>query len=41
MFQEKKAVLEAPLQNRGGDALMLSTLRFYLSNFVFLKDGTT
>jgi hypothetical protein len=40
MFQGKKVVLEEPMRSRGGDPLLLNTLRFYLSNFVFLKNGT-
>jgi len=39
VFQGKKVGLEEPLRTRGGDALSLNTLRFYLSNFVFLKSG--
>ncbi len=40
MFLGKKVVLEEPLRNRGGDALTLHTLRFYLSNFVFVQSDS-
>jgi hypothetical protein len=39
MFQGKKVVLDAQMRSQGGDPLKLNTLRFYLSNFVFLKNG--
>jgi len=39
VFKGEKVALEAPLQNIHGDSMALHTLRFYLSNFVFLKNG--
>lgn len=40
MFQGKIIALEEPLRISPGDSLALHTLRFYLSNFVFLKNDT-
>ncbi len=39
VFQGKKIGLDEPLRNSQMDSLALHTLRFYLSNFVFLKKG--
>lgn len=39
VFQGKPIVIEKAFQTTDGDSLSLSTLRFYLSNFVFLKNG--
>lgn len=39
VFQGEQITLEQPLRTTDGDSLVLHTLRFYLSNFVFLKNG--
>ncbi len=39
VFQGKPIELEQAFQTTDGDSLSLYTLRFYLSNFVFLKNG--
>ncbi len=39
VFQGEQIALEQPLRTTDGDSLVLHTLRFYLSNFVFLKNG--
>jgi len=40
VFQGEKIVLDQALRNSENDSLALHTLRFYLSHFVFLKNGT-
>ena len=39
VFNEKKIALGAGLTDRHGDSLSIHTLKFYLSNFVFYKNG--
>lgn len=39
VFQQQKIALDKPLKTSGGDSLALHELRFYLTNFVFLKNG--
>jgi len=39
IFQGKKIALEEPLRNSQMDSLALHTLKFYLSKFIFLKNG--
>lgn len=39
VFQGKEIKLGAPLTSKKNEGLTLQTLRFYLSNFVFLKNG--
>ena len=39
VFKGKRVALDAPLQSIQGDSMALHTLRLYLSNFVFLKNG--
>ena len=39
VFWGQQIALEQPLRTTDGDSLVLHTLRFYLSNFVFLKNG--
>ena len=41
VFQQKNVVLDTPLRTAAGDSLALHTLRLYLCNFVFLKNGTS
>ena len=39
VFQQKNIVLDQPMRTAAGDSLALHTLRLYLCNFVFLKQG--
>lgn len=39
VFRGEQIVPGQPLRTADGDSLVLHTLRFYLSNFVFLKNG--
>lgn len=38
-FLEKNIVLGEPIFDKNGDSLAIQTLKFYLGNFVFLKNG--
>jgi hypothetical protein len=40
VFRGQKVELESPLPVGQGDSMALHTLRFYLSSFVFFKNGT-
>jgi hypothetical protein len=40
VFYEKNIVLNAPFFDQNGDSLAFHTLRFYVGNIVFLKNGT-
>ncbi len=39
VLQGRKIVLNEPLRTAAGDSITVHTLRFYLSNMVFLKNG--